>query len=51
MSCGQVRIPLVRPLFMYSTASIMNEKPQVAAFLNYVLNNVNDLICGLLLIW
>jgi hypothetical protein len=29
---------------MYSTANIMNEKPQVAGFLNYVLNNVNDLI-------
>jgi phosphate transport system substrate-binding protein len=36
--------PLARPLFMYSTANIMNEKPQVAAWLNYVLTNVNDLI-------
>jgi phosphate transport system substrate-binding protein len=36
--------PLARPLFMYSTANIMNEKPQVAGFLNYVLNNVNALI-------
>jgi phosphate transport system substrate-binding protein len=36
--------PLARPLFMYTTASIMNEKPQVSGFLNYVLNNVNDLI-------
>jgi phosphate transport system substrate-binding protein len=36
--------PLARPLFMYTTANIMNEKPQVAAFLNYTLNNVNALI-------
>jgi hypothetical protein len=36
--------PLARPLFMYTTGPIMNEKPQVAGFLNYVLNNVNDLI-------
>jgi phosphate transport system substrate-binding protein len=34
--------PLARPLFMYSTASIMAEKPQVAAFINYYLTYVND---------
>jgi phosphate transport system substrate-binding protein len=34
--------PLARPLFMYSTAAIMTEKPQVAAFLNYYLTTVND---------
>lgn len=34
--------PLSRPLFMYSDATIMQEKPQVAAFLNYVLSFVND---------
>ncbi len=34
--------PLARPLFMYSTASIMAEKPQVAAFLNFVLTYVNE---------
>ena len=34
--------PLARPLFMYSTASIMQEKPQVAAFLNFVLTYVNE---------
>ncbi|MCB8966863.1 MAG: PstS family phosphate ABC transporter substrate-binding protein [Ardenticatenaceae bacterium] len=34
--------PLARPLFMYTTASIMQEKPQVAAFLNFVLTYVND---------
>lgn len=36
--------PLARPLFLYSTAAIMQEKPQVAAFLNYYLTNVNDVI-------
>jgi phosphate transport system substrate-binding protein len=36
--------PLARPLFMYTTSNIMNEKPQVAAYLNYVLVNVNELI-------
>ena len=34
--------PLARPLFIYSTASIMQEKPQVAAFINFYLTNVND---------
>jgi phosphate transport system substrate-binding protein len=34
--------PLARPLFMYSAASIMQEKPQVAAFLNFVLTYVNE---------
>ena len=34
--------PLARPLFIYSDASIMAEKPQVAAFVNYFLTNVND---------
>lgn len=33
---------LARPLFMYSSASIIQEKPQVAAFLNFVLTTVND---------
>ncbi|HQZ71396.1 MAG: PstS family phosphate ABC transporter substrate-binding protein [Anaerolineae bacterium] len=33
---------LGRPLFIYSTAKIMAEKPQVAAFINYYLTNVND---------
>lgn len=36
--------PLARPLYMYSTASIIEEKPQVGAFLNYVLENVNEVI-------
>ena len=34
--------PLARPLFMYSDATILQENPQVAAFLNFVLTNVND---------
>ena len=38
------KYPLARPLFMYSDAKIMAEKPQVAAFLNYVLTNVDDVI-------
>lgn len=36
--------PLARPLFIYSDATIMQEKPQVAAFINYYLTNVNDMI-------
>ncbi|NDJ84295.1 MAG: phosphate ABC transporter substrate-binding protein PstS family protein [Chloroflexi bacterium] len=36
--------PLARPLFIYSDANIMAEKPQVAAFINYYLTNVNDVI-------
>jgi phosphate transport system substrate-binding protein len=34
--------PLARPLFIYSTSGIMQEKPQVAAFINFYLTNVND---------
>ena len=34
--------PLARPLFIYSDASIMAEKPQVAAFIYFYLSNVND---------
>jgi len=33
-----------RPLFIYSDAEIMKAKPQVAAFINYYLTNVNDVI-------
>jgi phosphate transport system substrate-binding protein len=36
--------PLARPLFMYTDAGIVAEKPQVALFIAYYLNNVNDLI-------
>ncbi|HMO57038.1 MAG TPA: PstS family phosphate ABC transporter substrate-binding protein [Roseiflexaceae bacterium] len=34
--------PLARPLFIYSAATIMAAKPQVAAFINYYLTYVND---------
>ncbi|MHB1294591.1 MAG: PstS family phosphate ABC transporter substrate-binding protein [Anaerolineae bacterium] len=33
---------LARPLFLYSTAEIMREKPQVAAFINFYLTYVNE---------
>lgn len=33
---------LARPLFIYSDAEIMKTKPQVAAFINFYLTNVND---------
>jgi len=36
--------PLARPLFIYSDATIMQEKPQVAAYINYFLTHVNDVI-------
>ena len=34
--------PLARPLYIYSDAGIMQEKPQVNAFINFYLTNVND---------
>jgi phosphate transport system substrate-binding protein len=34
--------PLSRPLFHYSDATILKEKPQVAAYLYFFLTNVND---------
>lgn len=34
--------PLARPLFIYSDASVMAEKPQVAAFINFYLSFVNE---------
>jgi phosphate transport system substrate-binding protein len=34
--------PLSRPLFIYSDANIMKEKPQVASFIWFFLNNVNN---------
>ena len=35
---------LARPLYIYSDATIINEKPQVAAFINFFIANVNDFI-------
>lgn len=34
--------PLARPLFLYSDATIMAEKPQVAGFINFYLSFVNE---------
>jgi phosphate binding protein len=34
--------PLARPLFIYSTPDYLVERPQVAAFVNFYLSNVND---------
>jgi len=36
--------PLARPLFIYSTADVMAEKPEVNAFINFYLTNVNDAV-------
>jgi phosphate transport system substrate-binding protein len=36
--------PLARPLFIYSDAAIMQEKPQVAAYINFFLTRVNEVI-------
>ncbi len=35
---------LSRPLFIYSDASILAEKPQVAAFINYYLTNADEVV-------
>jgi phosphate binding protein len=35
---------LSRPLFIYSDASILTEKPQVAAFISYYLTYANDIV-------
>ncbi|MEZ4707082.1 MAG: PstS family phosphate ABC transporter substrate-binding protein [Caldilineaceae bacterium] len=34
--------PLARPLFIYSAAGILQEKPQVAAYINFFLTFVNE---------
>ncbi len=39
--------PISRPLFIYSDASIMQAKPQVAAFIYFYLTRVNDEITGI----
>ena len=36
--------PLARPLFMYTAANIIADKPQVASFISFYLNRVNDVI-------
>jgi len=34
--------PISRPLYIYTTGKIMQEKPQVAAFVYFFLTNVNN---------
>lgn len=36
--------PLARPLFVYASPNVLQEKPQVAAFVSYYLQNVNTAI-------
>lgn len=36
--------PLARPLYIYSDATIMADKPQVADYINFYLSNVSDII-------
>jgi phosphate transport system substrate-binding protein len=36
--------PMARPLYIYSDANIIREKPEVAAFIDYFLTNVNSVI-------
>lgn len=43
-SVNEGTYPIARPLFMYTAPSVLEEKPQVAEFIAYYLNNVNDLI-------
>ena len=43
-SVNEGTYPIARPLFMYTTAEVIDAKPQVAEFMAYYLNNVNSLI-------
>jgi phosphate transport system substrate-binding protein len=43
-SVNEGTYPIARPLFMYTDAGVIAEKPQVALFIAYYLNNVNNLI-------
>jgi phosphate transport system substrate-binding protein len=43
-SVNEGTYPIARPLFMYTDAGIIAEKPQVAQFIAYYLNNVNEVI-------
>ena len=43
-SVNEGTYPIARPLFMYTVPSVVADKPQVAEFIAYYLNNVNDLI-------
>jgi phosphate transport system permease protein len=41
-SINKGQYPLARPLYLYTTAQTLAEKPQVAAFIDYYLANVNN---------
>lgn len=43
-SVNEGTYPLARPLFMYTDAGVIEEKPQVAVFIAYYLDNVDELI-------
>jgi phosphate transport system substrate-binding protein len=43
-SVNEGTYPLARPLFMYTADAVIAEKPQVAEFMAYYLENVNGLI-------
>jgi phosphate transport system substrate-binding protein len=41
-SVDNASYPLARPMYIYTTAAIMTDKPQVAAFVNFYLAYVNE---------
>jgi phosphate transport system substrate-binding protein len=43
-SVNEGTYPLARPLFMYTSPDIVAEKPQVASFIAFYLNRVNEVI-------
>ncbi len=43
-SVNEGTYPLARPLYMYTDAGIVAEKPQVASFIAFYLNRVNEVI-------
>jgi len=43
-SVNENTYPIARPLYMYTSAEVIAAKPQVAEFMAYYLDNVNDLI-------
>ena len=43
-SVNENTYPIARPLYMYTSTEVIADKPQVAEFMAYYLNSVNDLI-------
>ncbi|HEX6302144.1 MAG TPA: substrate-binding domain-containing protein [Acidimicrobiia bacterium] len=43
-SVNENTYPIARPLYMYTSAEVIADKPQVAQFMAYYLNTVNNLI-------